>query len=66
MWSDQKEIEWYLPVSVVADQLRCHSREVCELAEKGIISFIWMPGNRIKISEESVRRVTSQVDQKLW
>jgi excisionase family DNA binding protein len=66
MWSDQKEIERYLPISVVADQLGCHSREVCELAEKGIINFIRMPGNRIKISEESVRRVTSQVDQKLW
>jgi excisionase family DNA binding protein len=62
MWSDQKEMEWYLPVSVVADQLGCHSREVYELAEKGILSFIQMPGSRIKISEESVRRVTSQVD----
>jgi excisionase family DNA binding protein len=66
MRGDQKEIEWYLPISVVSDQLGCHSREVCELAEKGIINFIRMPGNRIKISEESVRRVTSQVDQKLW
>jgi excisionase family DNA binding protein len=65
MWSDRKEGERYLPVSVVADQLGCHSREVCELAERGIIGFIRMPGNRIKISEESVRRVTSQVDQKL-
>jgi excisionase family DNA binding protein len=66
MWSNQKEIEWYLPVSVVADQLRCHSREVFELAEKGMIGFIRMPGNRIKISEESVRRFRNEVDQKLW
>ncbi len=66
MWSDGKEMEWYLPVSVVADQLRCHSREVRELAEKGIISFIRMPGNSIKISEESVRRVMSEVVQKPW
>jgi excisionase family DNA binding protein len=66
MWSDEKEIEWYLPISVVAEQLGCHSREVCELAEKGMVSSIRMPGNRIKISEESVRRVANQGDQKLW
>jgi len=66
MWSDQKENDWYLPVSAVADQLRCHSREVRELAERGMLSFIWMPGNSIEISEESVRRVTSEVVQKPW
>jgi excisionase family DNA binding protein len=65
MWSDQKEIEWYLPIPVVADQLRCHSREVFELAEKGIISFIRMPGNRMRISEDSVRQIASHVNSEL-
>ena len=65
MWCNQKEIEWYLPVSVVADQLGCNSRDVCELAEKGIVHFIRMPGNGIKISEQSVHLFMSQADQKL-
>lgn len=66
MWCNQQEIEWYLPICVAADQLGCDSRDVCELAEKGIIHFIRMPGNEIKISEQSVRLVMSQADQKLW
>lgn len=60
MWSDQKESEWYLPISVAAEQLGCPSREVCELAERGVIGFIRMPGNTIRISAESVRRVANQ------
>jgi excisionase family DNA binding protein len=66
MWRDQKKIEWYLPIAEVADQLGCHPREVCELAEKGILSLLRMPGNRIKISEESVRRVQRQLNQETW
>ena len=65
MWRNQREGEWYLPISVVADQLRCHLHEVCQLAEKGIISFIRMPGSKIMISEVSVRHFMSQADQEL-
>lgn len=63
MLSDQNETEMYLPISVAAEQLGCNARNVCELAEKGVVGFIRMPGNRIVISEESVRSLTSQIDQ---
>lgn len=62
MWRKQKEIEWYLPIAVAADQLGCHSRKVFELAETGIVRFIRMPGNELKISAESIHGVTIQGD----
>ena len=54
MRTGQQETECYLPISVAAEMLACHFREVYALAEKGILGFILMPDGTMKISEESV------------
>lgn len=61
MRGSQKETEWYLSVSVAAEMLGCHFREVYALVEKRLLGCILMPHGKIKISEKSIRRCMGQV-----
>jgi excisionase family DNA binding protein len=48
------EGKWYVTVSCAAGELGCKRSDVYELASRGILDFIRMPGNEIKISSESI------------
>lgn len=52
-----ENMEWYLPVSQVAEILGCHRRDVYEMLKQGHFSYILLPDSGIKISERSVCRL---------
>lgn len=55
----EKRVHWYIPVHYAADLLGCHWRQVHKLIEQGILDFIRMPHNKIKVSKTSVERYLS-------
>jgi hypothetical protein len=59
-WKMEQKAEWYLPVSQVADLLGCNWREIQDLLQTGVLSYILMPDSKIKISEDSVFRLMDQ------
>ncbi len=50
----EEQVEWYVPVSQVAEMLECHWRDVYVLISKGVLNFIKMPQNKVKVSIKSV------------
>jgi predicted site-specific integrase-resolvase len=50
-----EHIEWYLPLSYAAEMLGCRRHEVVSLIEQGVLDYIQMPQNRIKVSRKSVQ-----------
>ncbi|MEM5790170.1 MAG: helix-turn-helix domain-containing protein, partial [Syntrophobacteraceae bacterium] len=49
--------EWYLPVSVAAEILGCHRRDIYVLLESGQLSYIRLPDSKIKVSEQSILKL---------
>ncbi|MFP5212461.1 MAG: helix-turn-helix domain-containing protein [Acidobacteriota bacterium] len=56
LWNTTGKIEWYLPVSQVADMLNCHWRRVYELIQQGALDVIVFGSGKTRISRASVRR----------
>jgi excisionase family DNA binding protein len=48
------EGEWYVTVSCAADALGCGRSDIYDLVSRGILEFIQMPSQEIKISTESL------------
>lgn len=56
------EGEWYVTVSCAADALGCGRSDIYDLITRGVLEFIQMPSQEIKISSESLDNFYEQID----